>query len=90
MQVKVLLFNTLEELIDDDLKTFQWYCTMDILAECKPFPRSRLEKACRIVTVTKLTESYGEELAVRLTVEILKKMTINDLAETLRSKYNLL
>ncbi|XP_008291272.1 pyrin-like [Stegastes partitus] len=87
MQVQQLLLEILEDLIDEELKMFQWYCTMDNLDECKRFPKTRLDKASRIVTVTKLTESYGEESAVRLTVEILKKMRNNSLADKLCNMY---
>ncbi|XP_035810642.1 uncharacterized protein si:ch211-114l13.9 [Amphiprion ocellaris] len=87
MQVEELLLDTLEELIDEDLKTFQFFCTIKNLDSCKPFPKARLEKASRTVTVSKLTEAYSEELAVSLTVEILKKMYKNNLAEDLKNKY---
>ncbi|KAF1394716.1 hypothetical protein PFLUV_G00004040 [Perca fluviatilis] len=87
MQVQELLLETLESLRKEDFKTLQWYLSMEVLAGCKPIPECRLEDASRTVTVRQMIESYREESAVKVTVEILKKMKNNDAAEKLQNKY---
>lgn len=87
MLVPELLLETLEGLVNDDFQTFKWYLTMNILDSCKPIAKSRLEKACRTETVSRMTENYGEASAVNITVEILKKMNISDAADRLKNTY---
>ncbi|XP_078022246.1 caspase b-like isoform X2 [Epinephelus lanceolatus] len=87
MLVPQLLLETLEELQDDDFETLKWYLSMNILEGCKPIPKSRLGKAPRTNTVSRMIESYGEESAVKVTVEILRKMGNNNAAEKLKSRY---
>ncbi|TDH15781.1 hypothetical protein EPR50_G00012480 [Perca flavescens] len=86
MQVHEMLLETLETLRKEDFKTLQWYLSMEVLAGCQPIPQSRLEDAPRTVTVCKMIESYGKESAVKVTVEILKKMNNNYAAEKLENK----
>ncbi|XP_078127005.1 uncharacterized protein LOC144531008 [Sander vitreus] len=87
MQVQELLLETLDTLRKEDFKTLQWYLSMEVLAGCKPIPESHLEDASRTATIRKMIESYNEELAVKVTVEILKKMKNNYAAEKLENKY---
>ncbi|XP_049900330.1 circumsporozoite protein-like [Epinephelus moara] len=87
MLVPQLLLQTLEELRQDDFKKLKWFLSMDILDGCKPIPVSRLEKASLWDTVSRMIESYGEHLAVSITVEILKKMSNNNAAERLQKIY---
>ncbi|XP_049900336.1 uncharacterized protein LOC126390196 isoform X2 [Epinephelus moara] len=77
----------LEDLGDDDFETLKWYLSMDILEGCKPIPKSRLGKAPRTDTVSRMIESYGEESAVKVTVEILRKMGNINAAEKLKNRY---
>lgn len=87
MLVPMLLLGTLEELLDDDLKMLKWYLSMHVSGSCAPIPRSHLDKASRTETVSKMIERYGEEDAVNITIEILKKMNFNDTAGKLENKY---
>ncbi|XP_045903267.1 pyrin-like [Micropterus dolomieu] len=87
MLVPVLLLGTLEELLDDDLKMLKWYLSMHVSGSCAPIPRSHLDKASRTETVSKMIECYGEEDAVNITIEILKKMNFNDTAGKLENRY---
>lgn len=87
MLVPELLLQTLEELLDVDFKTLKWYLSMTILESCKPIPKCRLETASRTQTVSCMTDSYGEESAVNITVEILRKMNNNNSAQMLKSAY---
>lgn len=87
MLVPELLLDILEDLKSDEFQLFKWYLSHAILENCKPIPKSHLEDASRANTVNKLMESYREEMAVKISVEILKKMSNNLAAEELRSRY---
>lgn len=87
MLVPELLLETLEELQNEEFRTLKWYLSQNILESCKPFPKSHLQNASRTDTVDKIIDSYREELAVNITVEILRKMRNNRAAEELKSRY---
>lgn len=87
MRAPQLLLDTLDELGKSDFDKFKWYLSMEILDGCKPIPKSYLEDASRINTVSKMTEYYVEEMAVSISIEILKRMNMNNAAEKLKSKY---
>ncbi len=87
MAVPQLLLETMEDLLKKELEMLKWYLSLEILDGCKPIPRSRLERASRTDTVSKMIENYGEESAVNVTVAILRKMNFNTAAEELKSKY---
>lgn len=83
MLVQDLLLGTLEELDSSDFNTFKWHLSHPILEDCTPIPKSRLEHDQRTDTVDRLMESYGQRLAVNITIEVLKKMNNNLAAEQL-------
>lgn len=87
MEVPVLLLRTLEELLTADIEKFKWYLAMKVLDSCKPIAKSRLENAARLNIVDIMIQSHGEASAVLLTVEILKKMHMNDAADRLKNTY---
>ncbi|XP_070776903.1 NACHT, LRR and PYD domains-containing protein 10-like [Enoplosus armatus] len=87
MLVQQLLLETLEELRNDDFKMLKWYLSLKILDGCKPIAKSRLETASRAETVSRMSESYGEESAVSVTAAILKKMNFNGAAVRLQNTY---
>ncbi|KAF4114104.1 hypothetical protein G5714_004327 [Onychostoma macrolepis] len=76
--VKDLLVDSLKELVEADLKEFQWKLKND--HEC--IPQSEMENADRLKTVDKLVDCFGPEEAVKITVDILRKMKQNDLASS--------
>ncbi|XP_039530252.1 NACHT, LRR and PYD domains-containing protein 3-like [Pimephales promelas] len=80
--VKEQLLNSLKDLTEDHLKEFQWNLEND--HEC--ISKSEMENADRLKTVDKMVECFGPEEAVKITVEILRKITQNDLAEQLVNK----
>uniref|UniRef100_A0A8C2FEZ1 Uncharacterized protein n=1 Tax=Cyprinus carpio TaxID=7962 RepID=A0A8C2FEZ1_CYPCA len=80
--VKELLVNSLKDLVKDDLKRFQWY-----LKDYKCVSNSEMENADDLDTVDKMVAYFGEAAAVKITVDILKKMNQNLLAEELENKY---
>ncbi|KAM9465048.1 E3 ubiquitin-protein ligase TRIM35-like [Salvelinus alpinus] len=82
--VPELLLAILEELITEDLKTFQWYLTEAVLDDFPPFPKSKLENMDRLTTVDKMIKTSSYEGAVKVSLEILRKMKHNNLAEKLQ------
>ncbi|XP_059411092.1 protein NLRC3-like [Carassius carassius] len=81
--VKELLVNSLNELVKDDLKKFQWY-----LNDHKPqgIPKSEMENADVLDTVDKMVERFGAEEAVKITVNLLREMNQNILAKVIENK----
>ncbi|XP_034543282.1 uncharacterized protein LOC117815586 [Notolabrus celidotus] len=84
---KVLLLDTLEDLMEDDFKKLKWYLSNKFSDSWKPIAQSHLESASRIVTVDKIVSCYGEDPAVSLTVEVLTRMGKNEEARHLQSAY---
>ncbi|XP_052424247.1 NACHT, LRR and PYD domains-containing protein 3-like isoform X3 [Carassius gibelio] len=80
--VEELLLKSLEELVKDDLKKFQWH-----LKKHKCISTSEMEDTDRLKTVDKLVACFGPEEAVKITVGILKNMGMNDLAEQLEKEH---
>ncbi len=78
-----LLLKSLEELEKEDLEKFQWYLRND--HEC--ISKSDMEKADRKKTVDKMVACFAPEEAVEITVDILRKMKQNLLAEQLENKH---
>uniref|UniRef100_A0A1A7WLG1 Pyrin domain-containing protein n=2 Tax=Iconisemion striatum TaxID=60296 RepID=A0A1A7WLG1_9TELE len=87
MAVPKLLLHTLENMTNDNFNQFKWYLNLEVPKGRKPIPKSHLEGATQIETVTKMTESYGEDKAVEITIEILKAQGLNGTAEKLRNDY---
>jgi len=82
--VEELLLNSLKDLREDDLKEFQWKLRND--HEC--ITKSDMENADRLKTVDKMVECFRPEEAVKITLEILRKINQNNLAEQLENKHN--
>ncbi|XP_062313815.1 NACHT, LRR and PYD domains-containing protein 12-like [Osmerus eperlanus] len=80
---KTHLLKTLEQLGEKELKTFKWYLQDKVLDGFDPIPKSRLEGPARTDTVDRMVETYTLEGALKITVEILRKMDQNNLAERL-------
>uniref|UniRef100_A0A8C2FEI7 Uncharacterized protein n=1 Tax=Cyprinus carpio TaxID=7962 RepID=A0A8C2FEI7_CYPCA len=80
--IKELLVNSLKDLVKHDLKEFQWH-----LKNHKGFFKSEMEEKDVFDTVDKMVARFGAEEAVKITVDILKKMNQNHLAEELENKY---
>ncbi|KTG38404.1 hypothetical protein cypCar_00018232 [Cyprinus carpio] len=80
--VKELLVNSLKDLVKDDLKEFQWYLKNH---EC--VSASAMENADVLDTVDKMVACFGAVEAVKITVDILKKMNQNLLAKELENEH---
>ncbi|XP_051539481.1 NACHT, LRR and PYD domains-containing protein 12-like isoform X2 [Myxocyprinus asiaticus] len=79
--VPELIVNSLNELKEEELKTFKWHLKND-----GPHSTSELENADVLDTVDKIVACYGQEESVKITVNILRKMNHNHLAEQLENK----
>ncbi|XP_049427233.1 caspase b-like isoform X1 [Epinephelus fuscoguttatus] len=87
MQVPLLILDTLDELGTDDFKRFRWNLTQPVLDGCQPIRKGHLENADKQDTVSRMIDSYGEETAVNITVEILRRMNHNNAAQKLKQAY---
>lgn len=87
MLVPQLLLETLEELDEQDFIKFKWYLALNVLNSRTEISKCYLESSRRHVTVSKMMESYSEEVAVNITVEILTRMKHNSAAAKLKKTY---
>ncbi|XP_035382375.1 uncharacterized protein LOC118241455, partial [Electrophorus electricus] len=85
--ISKLLLDILEELKIEDLKKFQWHLTNSV-EDDKRIPKFQLENTDRLDTVDNMVQKYDPDGAVMITLDILKKMNYNRLAETLRIKHS--
>ncbi|KAK9540957.1 hypothetical protein VZT92_003373 [Zoarces viviparus] len=85
MEVPRLILDSLDQLGADDFKRFRWNLTQPVLDGCRPIPKSCLENKDRPDTVSRMMDSYGKESAVNVTVEILKRMNLNNEAQKLQN-----
>ncbi|XP_067296610.1 NACHT, LRR and PYD domains-containing protein 1 homolog isoform X2 [Pseudorasbora parva] len=79
--VKELLVKSLKDLRPDDLKEFQWQ-----LKNNEHIP-PEMEKADVFDTVDTMVACIGPEEAVKITVDFLRKINRDDLAEELKKKH---
>ncbi|XP_018945000.1 stonustoxin subunit alpha-like [Cyprinus carpio] len=75
------LLAALDDLVTDELKRFKWY-----LRNRNCFSAAALEKADAPDTVDLIMKRFGPEKAVKITVDILRKMDHNHVAEQLENK----
>ncbi|XP_041634349.1 NACHT, LRR and PYD domains-containing protein 3-like isoform X1 [Cheilinus undulatus] len=79
-----LLFEILQDLGNEELKQFQWFLRQPGIVDGFPgIPKSELEEADRQDTVDLMVQTCGLPAALSVTVEVLKKISRNDLVETL-------
>ncbi|XP_067296743.1 guanylate-binding protein 4-like [Pseudorasbora parva] len=78
--VEELLLKALEELTTDKLKKFKWF-----LKSHGTIPAAVLERKDAIETVDVMVEREGPEGAVKITLDILRKMSENNLAKQLEN-----
>lgn len=85
--IKELLLDTLRELVDEELRTFQWFLYSSDFEGHDHIPRSRVDRLDREGTVDLLVQSYDYHDAVTVSVSILEKMRQKQWAEKLKAKY---
>ncbi|XP_048035473.1 stonustoxin subunit alpha-like [Megalobrama amblycephala] len=76
------LLDALDELEKDKLKRFKWH-----LEKHYCIKKTDLEKADTLDTVDLIMRCFGPERAVKITVDILRKMNQNHLADKLEKKH---
>ncbi|XP_041832831.1 NACHT, LRR and PYD domains-containing protein 12-like isoform X2 [Melanotaenia boesemani] len=84
--VKKHLFYTLEELVDENLRTFQFFLYSNEVEGFRRIPKSRAHGLDRVGTVDLTVQTYGYEGAVTVSVGILRQMGFNQLADELDEK----
>ncbi|XP_036797423.1 serine/threonine-protein kinase/endoribonuclease IRE1 isoform X2 [Oncorhynchus mykiss] len=85
--VPELLLATLDDLGKAEMDKFKWYLRQGVEGFPQLIPVSQLENTDRVDTISKIVGTYQPEDAVKITLEILRKMNQNQLAETLKNKY---
>ncbi|KAL1277243.1 hypothetical protein QQF64_023916 [Cirrhinus molitorella] len=81
--VKEILKNSLMNLLKAERKEFLWHLEND--HECISI--SELEEADIIDTVNKMVSCFGPDEAVKIAVDILRKMNHSNLAKQLENKH---
>ncbi|KAF1394439.1 hypothetical protein PFLUV_G00000310 [Perca fluviatilis] len=78
------LFNTLEDLKEDEFELFKWYLQQqDILEGYQSIKVSKLENAERQDTVDVMVKTYHLHGALKVTKKVLEKINRNDLVQSL-------
>uniref|UniRef100_A0A667XWD8 Pyrin domain-containing protein n=1 Tax=Myripristis murdjan TaxID=586833 RepID=A0A667XWD8_9TELE len=84
--LKEQLLGVLEDLGKEDLNKFKWFLKdAEIMSPSPAIPKSKLEKANRLVTVDLMVQIYGKN-TVEVTKKVLSKMNKNDLVQRLKEK----
>ncbi|KAG5277854.1 hypothetical protein AALO_G00092110 [Alosa alosa] len=81
-----LLCETLDELETADLKRFRTYLSERTVEELKPIPKGNLEDKCATDVASIMKDAYEGEGSVKMTLTILRKMNLNDLADKLQER----
>ncbi|XP_075939025.1 NACHT, LRR and PYD domains-containing protein 3-like [Anarhichas minor] len=82
MSQKELLLGVLQDLGNDEFMHFQWFLKQAEIIEGFPaISKSRLEEVNRHDTVDQMVQTYSLLGALQITVEVLRKISRNDLLE---------
>uniref|UniRef100_A0A8C9XS58 Pyrin domain-containing protein n=1 Tax=Sander lucioperca TaxID=283035 RepID=A0A8C9XS58_SANLU len=76
------LFNTLEDLREEEFKKFKWHLQQDILEGYQSIKVSKLENAERQDTVDEMVKTYQLQGALKVTKKVLEKINRNDLVQS--------
>ncbi|KAJ8283169.1 hypothetical protein COCON_G00020190, partial [Conger conger] len=74
----------LEDLTKEEFLKLKLYLNEEVLERCRPIPQGRLEDQGVTGVITLMKSSYGNKM-VQVTLEILRKISRNDLVERLES-----
>ncbi|XP_031670289.1 NACHT, LRR and PYD domains-containing protein 12-like [Oncorhynchus kisutch] len=84
ISVKERLLAVLDDLGSDELKRFKWHLTTENqLDGFLHIPKGRMETSDGLDIVDQMVQNYRGNVAVQITLDILKKISRNDLAEKL-------
>lgn len=84
--ISSLLLEHLDELVQDDFKTFKSFLTYNMVQGIEPIPCSRLENAKQFDVVKLMVDKYDESHAAEITAQILEKISQKKLANNLKKK----
>ncbi|XP_016418140.1 caspase-1-B-like [Sinocyclocheilus rhinocerous] len=85
MEATKRLLEALKELKKAELKEFIWHLCNGVAADIEPIPRGNLEEADRQDVVDCMVEQYSDD-AGKITVQVLRNIKQNNLANHLESK----
>ncbi|XP_018602411.1 uncharacterized protein LOC108931237 [Scleropages formosus] len=74
------LLRCLEDCTEKELKRFKWHLCQRLRDCWEPVPRGRLEKLDEMDVVDAMVEAYTVEGALEITLHILRRMDLNELA----------
>ncbi|XP_039669322.1 E3 ubiquitin-protein ligase TRIM21-like [Perca fluviatilis] len=77
------LFNTLEDLKEEEFKKFKWCLQQDILDGYQSIKVSKLENAERQDTVDVMVKTYKHQGALKVSKKVLEEINRNDLVQRL-------
>ncbi|KAF1394430.1 hypothetical protein PFLUV_G00000190 [Perca fluviatilis] len=77
------LFNTLEDLKEEEFKKFKWCLQQDILEGYQSIKVAKLENTERQDTVDVMVKTYHLQGALKVTKKVLEKINRNDLVQSL-------
>ncbi|XP_044195186.1 uncharacterized protein LOC122972262 [Thunnus albacares] len=80
---KTDLINTLDDLVDDEFKSFKSYLKDEKVDNTEPIKVNKLSKADRQETVDLMVQKYEFATAVKVMKSVLKKISRNDLVRKL-------
>ena len=80
---KTDLINTLDDLVDDEFKSFKSYLKDEKVDNTEPIKVNKLAKADRQETVDLMVQKYEFATAVEVMKSVLKKISRNDLVRKL-------
>lgn len=79
------LWRTLERLTKDQFQSFKWFLKKRVLEGFSGISEAQLEEAERHKTVDLMVQTYQGSGALKVTLEILAKISRNDLVEELEA-----
>ncbi|XP_043117589.1 caspase b-like [Puntigrus tetrazona] len=85
MDTKRVMTETLEDLVDKELKQFIWQLCNGVTAGLEPIPRAKLQTSDREDVVDCVVKHYPDD-AGKITVQALRNMKQNELAKRLQIK----
>ncbi|XP_054452214.1 sterile alpha motif domain-containing protein 9 [Anoplopoma fimbria] len=86
LKIPVEIQKTLDNLLKDDLKNFNFYLQEYSKSKHGPIPRGKLEGKDTMDTTKLMTDHYGSKEALQVTKDILKEINQRELARQLEKK----